>query len=198
MLALFASATGLSGDIEIGWAQSQSDLPWGPSMFDLRYQALILEEEMGTALALDQLGFRRTEWGTGDSIYLQNVEIYLALTDLDELTDSFDDNFDQSTHELVYASPVFVSTAPPSGWVQIPLDTEYYYPGTRNLVVEITYTDASVDFQSFVWTPGALRTIWHSDPESPTGYVLDSAPNMLLSGILSLEQSTFAKIKAGL
>jgi hypothetical protein len=194
-LALVVSYSS-SADIEIGWAQSQADLPWGAIMFNLRYQALILEEEIGTSMTLEQIGVRRTEWGTGDSIWLENLEIHLALTDLDELTDTFDSNYDPGTRELVFSSASFGTTATPSGWTEVLLDSEYYYPGAGNLLVEVTYTDAVVEFQSCVWVPGALRTIWHPDPGSSTGYVLNSAPNMMLTGVLALEQSTFATIKA--
>ena len=196
LILVFISACSFAADIEIGYDQGVSDLPWGTCMFSIRCQVLLLSQEVGCHIEIDEISFKRTEYGTGDSLWLEDPRVYMALTDLEQLTENYDLNYDPSTRELVYSSPQLCLGVPPEGWAQLPLDQSFCYENSRNLLIEVVYTDAQVEFQTCSWYGTGDRVLWHSDPQAGTGTLLQSLPHMMLSGKLELRQSTFAQIKS--
>lgn len=196
ILVLFlAAAPVMSEEIEVGSSEGVSDFPWGCCVFSLRYQVLVLQEEIGSAITIDKMAFRRTDFGIGDSLRLEEPRVYLALTDADTLTDCFDTNYDPLTRDMVYSSSEMTAVAAPLEWVELQLHDDYFFPGDRNLLIEVSYSNAEADFQSCSWSANDSRALWSSDPSSVDGYLIQTLPHMKLFGSLGLQPCTFASVK---
>ncbi len=124
--------------------------------------------------------------------------IHMGLCSSDQLSlDSFDKNYVSGTKTLVYSTDL-LSVSHTEDWPKIDLDTPFFYNGTGNLIIEISWEN---EIQSNIynvneWFAGTNRCIFSANHSDIAAYPF--LPHMKLSGNLALENSTFASIKVEL
>lgn len=134
--------------------------------------------------------------GSPQGVY-NSFKIYMGLSSSDELTNNFEDNYLPGSRTLVYATSSQTMTAQPDAWMTISLDAPFEYNGTDNLIVEIMWAGGSNMFYTYMWETGATRGLMNkSDIGSPTGTLYSSMSELMFIPASSLEQHTFASIKA--
>ncbi len=114
----------------------------------------------------------------------------------DQLTEDFDANYVSGTKTQVFqrASTYKVDAVYP--WTAITLDTPFFYdPAQGNLIIEVDWPDGVDEIYTFNYYTG-VNSLVMGPYGSPTGNVFMDAPYLQLQGELSLDQSTFAGIKA--
>lgn len=142
------------------------------------------------------------EWhnhgSTTEAAECDGFTINMGLCSSDQLSlGSFDENYIGGTKTLVYSNDLLV-VSKADEWPEIELDTPFFYNGTDNLIIEISWDNETHDntYNVHEWFAGTNRCILsanHSDIES-----YPFLPHMKLSGYLALENSTFASIKVEL
>jgi hypothetical protein len=167
----------------------------------MRYQVVVLAEEMQGACDISTVSFKRHSSGGPEAGgTFSDFEIRFALTDADVLSSSFDDNYLDWSVETVYSRDSIEFSAAPDQWLSIDLDQPYWYPGDRNLVIEVLWSagvSAGDCIYTWQWNSETLRCT-HGGYASPTGSQTALVPHILLSCDLTLEQTSFADIKSTL
>ena len=162
----------------------------------MRYQVVVLASDMGNAMNIDSFSWKRAISGEPQGTF-QDMKIYMGLCSSDELVSAFNANYIGGTRiEVMSGSPYTSQTVGPNEWFEFVFDTPYWYNGQDNLLIEIEWSDGDGSLYSWVWDAGTNRSMYGLYGE-PTSLVRNStAPNLRLNGTLSLENSTFARIKA--
>jgi hypothetical protein len=160
----------------------------------MHHQVVVLENEMGQEMSIDSISYMIGYLQYSNN-YLKDVSIYMGLSDLDVLTETFEDNYMPGTKQLVLASDSVFYGYTEDEWYPIPLQQSFHYPGQGNLLIEIVVHDCG--FSSvYNWYAYSTRTLETYNLSSPTGNTSSYVPYMLLSGSPSgLEQETFGSIK---
>ena len=130
------------------------------------------------------------------SSYKDTVYLYLALTDLDELTDTFDSNFIPGTRQLVlYVDTLYYGTEPDQ-WFTVDFQYPFWYSGEENLLIELISPHIDGGYSDvYNWDSGALRSLVTYNISQQTGIQDFWVPYMILSGTMELSPGTFGSIK---
>ncbi len=154
---------------------------------------VVLEWELGQAILIESISFMVEDYY---SSYKDSVYIYMALTELDELTDTFESNYTMGTRQLVLEVDTLYYGTIPEEWFTIELQTPFWYSGESNLLLELVspgidggYTDI------YNWNSYSSRSLVAYNISQTTGSLDSWVPYMILSGSLGLDQRTFASIK---
>jgi len=154
---------------------------------------VVLEMELGQAILIESISFMVEDYY---SSWKDSVSIYMALTELDELTDTFESNYTMGTRQLVLEVDTLYYGTIPEEWFTIELQTPFWYPGESNLLLELVspgidggYTDI------YNWNSYSSRALVAYSISQTTGSLDSWVPYMILSGSLGLDQRTFASIK---
>lgn len=124
--------------------------------------------------------------------------MYLGLCAADQLSDeSFAGNYITGSKILVFNTALLVVDQT-GEWAEIVLDVPFFYNGIDNLIIEIQWDNESNDnsYYNHEWTAGDNRCIYTQ--YTPVIMSYNKIPHMILTGELSLENSTFAGIKVEL
>lgn len=156
----------------------------------------MLDSEIGTAMEINTLAWLRTPIGEPQASF-NDFEIHLGLCASDELTDTFDDNYIPGTKTLVFSGSPFTIMADPEQWAEIPLDTPYWYNGSDNLIIEVTWSDGSGTFYVYKWVTGSLRCL-EAGYGMGSGMLTTDVTHIQITGDVGLEPSTFAEAKSTL
>ncbi len=168
----------------------------------MRYQVVVLDEEIGSDFEINSLAWQKHP--AGDiSAEFATLNIYMGLCSEDQLGSTFDDNYISGTRTLVYGSSSQVMSGSPDEWVPILLDTDYQYDSSEgNLIIEVTWVSC-VDQKSFYirsWDAGAIRAVGYTQtgaPTHPTGSLSSALPRLTITGTAqgALETMTFGAVK---
>ena len=154
---------------------------------------VVYEQELGQAILIESISFMVEDYY---SSWKDNVSIYMALTELTELTDTFESNYTIGTRQLVLEVDTLYYGTVPDEWFTIELQTPFWYSGESNLLLELFspgfdggYTDI------YNWNSYSSRALVTNNINQTTGNLDSWVPYMILSGSLGLDQRTFASIK---
>jgi hypothetical protein len=102
------------------------------------------------------------------------VHIYATHTSLDQLTISFENNYDGNTPELVYYRDVLDVSWDYLAWNLQMFDAAFEYNGTENLLIEFTWdgTDGNAAYGKG-WYPPAGGRVLDSELGNETGELRD-------------------------
>jgi len=163
----------------------------------MRYQVVVLDSEIGTAITIQDLMWKRAPFGEDHGSY-NNFKIYMGYTTLDVLGTSFESNYVPSSKTLVFNRSTYtLSGLGPDQWFTTALDTPFFYNGSNNLLIDIEWT-STPDSQSvyvYNWTGADGRSVFCSPDGQPSGGLESTAPHWILGGTNDLDNATFASIK---
>lgn len=163
----------------------------------MRYQVVVLDSEIGTAITIDDLLWKNAPLGEDHGSF-NNFRIYMGYTTRDVLESNFDSNYVPDSKTLVFSRATYTLSGLVSGsWFTTELDTPFFYNGSANLLIDIEWTSTpdSMSVYVFNWNTESGRAMFTS-PEGPTGSPEMTVPHMILGGTNDLESETFACIKS--
>lgn len=162
----------------------------------MRYQVVVLTSEIGDAIKIDNLHWKRAVGGVNQGTFNDFV-IYMGLCSGDVLGISYDDNYIPGTRTQVMSSSSYTTPSTnPNEWFVIPLDTPYWYSAGDNLLIEIEWSSGSGSLYTWHWNSGTERCVVGAYGEPNGNFLTSLVPNIILEGTLSLDPSTFGMIKA--
>jgi len=158
---------------------------------------VVFDEEIGDAMTIETISWQRGPAGSSDASF-NGFEIYMGLCASDMLGTTFDDNYIPGSRTLVYKTPYLEVSANPDEWIDITLDTPYWYNGVDNLLIEVLWNSGSGTVYAYIWnTSGTTpRSVKSAVSSSPDGFLSPSLSELMLDGPSALDQTTFGAIKA--
>ena len=164
----------------------------------MRYQVVVLDSEIGTAITINDLLWKRAPSGhVTDQGFYNDFKIYMGYTTRDILEPDFDSNYVPGSKTLVFSRSTYtLSGLVPDAWFTTPLDTPFFYNGSGNLLIDIEWTSSPDGLSVYVfnWNTDVGRSMF-SSPAGSTGDPENFVPHMILGGTNDLESETFARIK---
>ncbi len=162
----------------------------------MHYQVVVLDSEIENAMEILSLAWQRATGGSDQGHYY-GVEIYMGLCADDELDATFDSNWVPGTRTLVFAADTLDLSGNANDWAAVALDSPYWYGGEQNLLIDLQWASANTaySFYTWRWDTGAVRCVKAVSLAAPTGVLSTQISELMLSGDLSLSQSTFGGIK---
>jgi len=161
---------------------------------------VVLDSEIGGAFQIQELSLvRHSSGSTPAPTNFSDFQIWFGLTDSDQLSSTFEDNFIPGTRTLVFDRDSLYLSASPGEQIDFELDQPFWYGGTHNLVVEILWSDGeeigSECVYTWQWNTGAMRCA--SGPyTASSGSLTSMIPMLVLTGVQALDQTTFAAVKS--
>jgi PKD repeat protein len=126
---------------------------------------------------------------TAYPLTIGDLNITMGHSSLAAPTPVFADNFDTGIPSVVLSEPSYALNMiastwndPPSGWTEIPLSAPFFYNGSDNLVVEVTYSSINYPIPLFADNGGAPVTQLSSIPGSSVADATTARPMLGLSG----------------
>lgn len=162
----------------------------------LRFQMLELDSEIGTAMTIGSISFKRAPLGSDDGyVNLGTFQIYMGLCQSDQLSVTFENNYLPGSRILVYDhDSVTITAGAADEWFEIQFDTPYFYAGHDNLVIELTWDAGSESIFTWGYNAGPARLISGGYGHT-TGDAETAISHIRLNGTLDLERATFGGIK---
>lgn len=114
-----------------------------------------------------------------------DLSILMGHTELESLTDTFDDNWSTSG-TLVFSDPSYsISGVTPGSWFTFQLDTPFLFDGSSNLLIELAWEGPSAppgqgSIYTFYWATTGNRVLTANDPTAATGFAGPYCNNMLI------------------
>lgn len=182
--------------VDIGQDSIAMNKPFcGDCWQNLRFQILELDSEIGTAVTIGSISFKRAPAGSEDHVTLDTFQIYIGLCQSDQLSETFASNYIPGSRILVYDhDDVTITAGAPNQWFEIQFDTQYFYAGHDNLVVEFLWDGGAYSIFNWGSEPGPARSITGGYGDA-TGTAESDVPHIRLNGTLDLERATFGEIK---
>ncbi len=186
-----------SASIEIGSNQLMNCIPfagWGEAQHS---QVVVLKDEIGTAFQISGILFS-IEHFSGVS-YVRDFSISMTHVESDMLTETFTANYQPGSLAQVYFADSLSLIAENEDELFIELDNPFQYNGEDNLLIDFYFPDGGSYSAVESWVAGYNRSLFdiflpNGTPEL-TGDLDIFLPHMILEGIESLDQNTFAAIK---
>ncbi|MGM0510676.1 MAG: DNRLRE domain-containing protein [Thermoplasmatota archaeon] len=153
----------VSGPIDHGNAN-----PFNNYGTEIRYQALYHSEQVGADGVIRRISFSRSQMDVGN---FSNVEIYLAHTSIDILTDTFVNNYHGKPVQVFSQKEVELNSSNNDPWIYFDLNGSFVYDSFFNLIVEIRWNGhgGSYVYLQSTNTLGPARRLYSWDLESDTG-----------------------------
>ena len=120
--------------IEIGNGTINWDYPFYTYYHDARTQIIYLSSEIGSAFTIRKIAFNVTQV-PGQT--MNNFVIRMKHTSLPSYITG---NFDNSSYTMCLNTNLNITT---TGWVEIPLTTQFNYNGVDNLIIDISFDNTS-------------------------------------------------------
>ncbi len=156
---------------------------------------VVLKDEIGTAVSIEKISFMINITGSGP-LTKEDVTFYLALSDQDELSTYFLENYISGTRIEVLHLDAWDLSGEQGDWVEVEFETPFWYSCENNLLLEISTPENDICYARFYnWDPDATRSLHNYDVTESQGTLLSEVPYMIIEGTLNLEQNTFARIK---
>ena len=132
----------------------------------MRYQALILQSEIGLVGEITKLAFQAYISSGGS---FNNVHVYLCHTSVDSLSTSFEANYGGNDPGEVFYAPTKSMSGSAESWADIVFDDPFYYNNSDNLLVEIKWSGGSGVFYTYTSnTPGYYSCGYAKSYSAPT------------------------------
>ncbi len=122
---------------------------WGDAQDQCRMQNVFTPDMVGTDGVINRISFERTE--NLDVGNYSNLKIYLAHTEIDELTTTFADNYHGNLVEVFSADNFELNSSNNDPWIHFDLNGSFWYDSSYNLLLELTWDG---DGGSTVWLEG--------------------------------------------
>ena len=119
--------------------QNQNIPFWGDFADEMHYQNLYTADEVGPSGKITRISFSRPDVSAGATGVFQNLKISLAHTQLNEITDTFADNFDGNLIEVFNENKVELGSSNNDPWIHFDLNGDFYYDNTKNLLMDIQW-----------------------------------------------------------
>jgi hypothetical protein len=134
--------------------------------------------------------------GMGTSVTFVQFYVDMGYCSSDELGPNYDNNYVSGTKTRVFSRNSSYTVTATSPWTPLVLDTPFYYiPASGNLIIDIAWPDAEGEFYSYNFTTPGLSSVGGAYGEA-TGDTFNDMPQLLIEGVYSMGQMTFAGIKA--
>ena len=194
LLALLAGTVPGATSITIGEPELPTGDPFcGDCALSMHLEILFLEEEIGEAMEITELGWKRTPGGIGSASFT-SFRIYMGYCSSDELGESFPDNFDPGTRIRVLDRPSYSISGEVEQWITQTLDTPFYYNGSGNLIIEYEWETGTGNVYIYGWATETGRGLLGGYGSS-TGSPLMLAHYQQLIGELGLAPVSFGEAK---
>lgn len=156
VLPIFA----FTDEIIIGDKDGYSEYPWCSVYpdYEMRYQALILQSEIGFMCEISMLGFQSCYPGYSLNVY--DLFVYLCHTSRNSLSLCFETNYDGNEPMLVYLIDFRQMQAPGDSWANMPFDYNFIYDNDDNLLVEVIFHYATGAFYTYTSDTSSRRCGW--------------------------------------
>jgi hypothetical protein len=143
-----------------------------------------LEGELGTAVEITGIYFHRGEAGSRSGDF-GDFRISMGLCDGDSLTETFENNWMGSTMTEVFSRETVILDVGAGEWFGFRFDTPYFYGGTHDLLVEISWTGGSGSIYNYQEQVGEGRLCLQAgSAQSSTGYWSPRRCQFALEGTL--------------
>jgi hypothetical protein len=170
LLAVLISAAG-AVFVYCGSMDQGQPIPYAGIFFDqMRFQTLFTKSQLGISGSITQIAFR-VQADVPYGLY-HNGRITLCHTDLNTLTQYFNDNYDNYTPvDTLTDAEIFVPGLADS-WVTFDFTTPFNYNIAHNLIVEVRwFTDNGNDVPVWAWDPASgNRRVWASAQDATEGF----------------------------
>lgn len=153
---------------------------------------IVFADEINTGITIGRISF--VIFSSDSYSYSDGMEVYMGLTDKEELTDMFAENWIPGTRTLVFSADSLYTGAVQGDVIEIQLDVPYYYPGEHNLLVE-TISGTGNWTSVYSWESGVQRNLASYYLSSPQGYLATETPYIVLEGEADLQPSTAGAIR---
>jgi len=141
------------------------------------------------------LSWHRGTGGTPTASFT-DFNIYLGYCPDDILGTEFDANYIEGSRTLVHHSDNITVAEGTDEWFTIDLDSPYWYDGSGNLIMEITWGSGSGSVRNYQFdTPMTPVLLKSPVPDGEVGFLSSIRCQFMLEGIQQLETGTFAGIK---
>ena len=155
---------------------------------------VVLSEEMDGAMEIEAIALKRHPVSQPQASF-QQLTISMGLCATDTLGANYEDNYIPGTKTTVLEANSYIVNAPAADeWFFVNFDEPYWYNGEDNLILEFEWPGGTGSLYVYHWFTGENRAV-NGGYGSSSGYLEGNIPNMLLSGTLSFEQTTFGRIK---
>lgn len=158
---------------------------------------VVLDEEIGDAMTIETISWQRGPSGSSTASFT-GFQIFMGVTESDMLGTTFDDNYTPGTRTLVYETSLLELDVGPDEWIDLTLDTPYWYNGEDNLIVEVVWQSGENTVWAYVWntTGQTPRSLEAATSGAQQGFLSQKLSELRLDGVLTLEENTFGNIKA--
>lgn len=152
----------------------------------MRCQVVVPGSEMGGSgvfsVFIESISFRAA---APETVAFDRFSVSLGTAANGFLEESFQGNFAGERVNVFEAEGC--SFTPSGGWVSIPLEREYLFNCSDNLLIEVIYSgaDGGMLYCGFGETD-EVRTVCNGDHQSPRGYTYRFAPHIVISGRLGV------------
>ncbi len=151
---------------------------------------------MGSAIEIESISFKVV---SGEKVFLEEFQIYLGHSSLDELEPEFDDNYISGTKTRVFnQSDVWLYSPGPGEWMTIELEDSFWYNGSDNLLVDFAWPSGESAIYVMGWSDSDVDRSVNGEYDNPIGTQSPESLLLRFNGTLSLEPATFGSIKATL
>ncbi len=152
-------------------------------------------DEIGDAIEIGSVSWRRGTTGPVSSATYTNFRIYMGYAPSHMLGTSFAENFVPLSRTLVYSGNPTV-TAEEDDWFSIPLDSPFWYNGSDIFIMEIIWDSGTGNPSCYEFnTPMTPSSLKSPDPNGDMGFLSSMRCQFMLDGTQELESGTFASIK---
>jgi len=166
--------------------------PFGSCGDQVHSQTLVYADEINTAITIESISFRI--YGPSPIAYSDGLEMYIGLSDNEELSETFESNILPGTRTLVFNTDSLYIGGAPGEMLEIEFETPYYYSGEHNLIVDMVS-----DYNNYIivygWESGVQKGLVSYSLSSTLGQLFTKLPYMVLEGTLDLQPSTVGSIK---
>ena len=152
----------------------------------------MLKDEIGTDFTIESIAFMRGV--TQSNSEAIDLSVYFALSELDQLTEVYENNYISGTQKQVLFIDTLELDGPQGSWIVLELDEPFYFSNDHNLVIETSSPNGQCYAAVYGCITSSYRSLigFYSGDE---GDLYTEIPHMMLEGSQSLENSTFGAIK---
>lgn len=163
-------------------------------MSPTRYMAVAYADEIPVPACIETFAFKNG--GSGTTLLLTDLEVYMGYTDNTNLGAVFLENYIAGTRQLVLQADSIYLTADVDTWCEFELDTPFTFYPEHHMLLEFCFTDGSTGMHNFIWTTETSRSVISYSVEASQGNPAFNMIHLLLTGSeLSMSQETFGRVK---
>lgn len=153
----------------------------------------MLKDEIETGFIIESIAFKY--FASESYSKVANFSVYMGLSELDQLTEIYENNYIQGTRQQVLVVDTLELEGEQGDWVVLELDEAFYYSNEYNLIIE-TFDPSGYCYTAVYGSPTTLyRSLLSGGCSGSEGDLYAQIPYMMLEGYQSLENTTVGAIK---